>query len=69
MASYDLYDDEAWDRGAEVFEAIKEKTHNEDLYYEIARFATKHRKGGSPMKFFPLQRDLQLLLPYPTFRR
>ncbi|KAG9250826.1 phosphotransferase family protein [Emericellopsis atlantica] len=43
--SYELYDDEAWDRGEAIF--------NEDLYYEIARFVTKHRTGGSPMKFLP----------------
>ncbi|RDL41505.1 Uncharacterized protein BP5553_01484 [Venustampulla echinocandica] len=51
--SYELYDDEAWDRGEAVFEAMNEKIYNEDFYYEIARFVTKHQKSGSPMKFFP----------------
>lgn len=53
VASYELYDDEAWDRGEEIFEALKAKLSDEDLYHEIARFVTKHRLGGSPTKFFP----------------
>ncbi|AEO66399.1 uncharacterized protein THITE_33846 [Thermothielavioides terrestris NRRL 8126] len=32
---------------------MKEKLYDEDFYYEIARFVTKHRLGGSPMTFFP----------------
>ncbi|KJZ78538.1 hypothetical protein HIM_01929 [Hirsutella minnesotensis 3608] len=54
--SYELYDDVAWDRGEAIFESIREKLFDQDLYYEIARFVTKHRKGGSPMTFFPPQR-------------
>ncbi|KAM4065466.1 phosphotransferase enzyme family protein [Hirsutella rhossiliensis] len=53
VVSYELYDDEAWDHGEAIFEAMRETLFNEDLYYEIARFVTKHRGGGSPMKFFP----------------
>ncbi|PNY26322.1 Uncharacterized protein TCAP_03752 [Tolypocladium capitatum] len=54
--SYELYDDEAWERGEAIFDAIKEKLYNEDLYYEIARFVTKHRKEGNPTTFFPPRR-------------
>ncbi|UNI16483.1 hypothetical protein JDV02_002914 [Purpureocillium takamizusanense] len=53
VASYELYDDSAWDRGEAIFDAMRDTIFNEDLYHEIARFVTKHRKGGSPMKFFP----------------
>lgn len=53
VASYQPYDDEAWDRGEAIFEAMKNALYQEDLYHEIARFVTKRRKGGSPVKFFP----------------
>ncbi|POR32524.1 Uncharacterized protein TPAR_07297 [Tolypocladium paradoxum] len=35
--SYELYDDEAWDCGEAMFETMKDKLYNEDLYYEIDR--------------------------------
>ncbi|KAJ6440186.1 phosphotransferase family protein [Purpureocillium lavendulum] len=53
VVSYELYDDEAWDRGEAVFDAMRDALFNEELYHEIAAFVTKHRKGGRPMKFFP----------------
>ncbi|EQL03769.1 phosphotransferase family protein [Ophiocordyceps sinensis CO18] len=56
VASYELYDDEAWDRGEAIFEAMKDTFWNQGLYHEIARFVTRHRKGGSPVKFFPPRR-------------
>ena len=55
-ASYELYDDETWDRGEAIFDSMRDVFFNENLYYEITRFVTKHRKGGSPMKFFPPRR-------------
>lgn len=53
VVSYELYDDVAWDRGDAMFDSIKDKIFNEDLYHEISKFVTKHRKGGSPMTFPP----------------
>jgi len=53
VASYELYDDEAWGRGEAIFDALRGTIFNQDLYYEIARFVTKHRKGGRPTKFHP----------------
>lgn len=51
--SYELYDDEAWERGEAIFEAMKEKLHDHVLYYEIAGFVTKYRMSGNPTTFFP----------------
>ncbi len=48
--SYELWDDEAWDRGLELFQAWKAKLYDKDLYYEITRFVTKHRHGGRPVE-------------------
>ena len=49
---YELYDDLAWNREDAMYEAVKDKLFNEDLHYEIARFVTKHRQGGTPIEFF-----------------
>jgi hypothetical protein len=39
--------------GDGMFETMKDKLYDEGLYYEIAKFVTRHRQGGNPMKFSP----------------
>lgn len=51
--SYELYDDEAWERGEAIFDSMKGKLYSKALYNEIARFVDKYRKGGKPKKFYP----------------
>ncbi|KFH43666.1 hypothetical protein ACRE_055790 [Hapsidospora chrysogenum ATCC 11550] len=56
VVAYELYDDEAWDRGEAIFEAMRDTIYDEDVYHEIARFVTKHRNGGRPTTFSPPRR-------------
>lgn len=49
-ASFEEYDDLAWDHGDGLFDAWKKQLYSEDIHYEIAATIVKHRVGGKAME-------------------